>query len=734
LPEESEAAPAAWETESYTETEASLPAQDDHWMDAQPLTDQPAEPVSEPDPWHLESGPADVDDSMLAEVDMDFGDLDASARSTPEEQPAPVEETPAQMAETADETTQPAVGTGVASLEDELEMLLGGGSPEPETEMGSVAEPQPYESTATDDDGGQASSEAFPEPAHSKRSSIFTRANLPGIGGSHVQPAATDGAWAAAEDHAEAAEPAANGDALDALTSIAPDADEVHEIDGSSADAPVDFETVDVPEPALAQHDDLELPEIQVEEPAMHGPADEFEAEFAYDFPDAAAAPERSYKPEHFEHDAPAAEPADGEDRFYAEALGFSTSAGAAHGFGYRDEDADIDRELEEAMAVPDAFAIPPDEKPSRRNGFMIAGTVLGVALLGGIGAFVLSFGGDDTGAPVLVEADTEPMKVKPADPGGSAAAPNQDSVAYDAATGASGDEAPQQESLVTTTEEPVNVASRVVDAGQLPGVDEDPQSSLDGASGKMEDRLAATETATDSEIADDVIAVQPRKVRTMIVRPDGTLVPREEIAPADAAAAPTESAPADLVAPTPVVTPAPAQPETAAVAEEQPAPVTESSGDETTVAAAGTGGETTTVSDTSAEQQPASPVTPRVGPVAPSRPASQGEAAPQQVAQAAPAAPRTQPAAPAPAATAASEWSMQIASQPTAESAQTTYQELARRYGELLGGRGVNIVRAEIPGKGTYYRVRIPTSSRNDGISLCERYKAAGGSCFVSK
>jgi hypothetical protein len=325
---------------------------------------------------------------------------------------------------------------------------------------------------------------------------------------------------------------------------------------------------------------------------------------------------------------------------------------------------------------------------------------------------------------------------VKPDDPGGSAAAPNQDSVAYDAATGSREDDAPQQESLVTTTEEPVNVASRVVDSGELPGVDEGAQSTVDGASGKMEDRLAAADSAIDSEIADDVIAVQPRRVRTMIVRPDGTLVPREESEPA--AAAPARSAPAEATAPAPEVTPAPAEPETIATVEEQPAPVTESSGDETTVAAAATDNAVTADSESATEQQAAEPqptssATPQEGPVAPSRPANQ-EAAPQQVAQAAPAATRTQPAAPAPVATAGSEWSMQIASQPTAESAQTTYQELARRYGELLGGRGVNIVRAEIPGKGTYYRVRIPTSSRNDGISLCERYKAAGGSCFVSK
>jgi hypothetical protein len=85
-----------------------------------------------------------------------------------------------------------------------------------------------------------------------------------------------------------------------------------------------------------------------------------------------------------------------------------------------------------------------------------------------------------------------------------------------------------------------------------------------------------------------------------------------------------------------------------------------------------------------------------------------------------------------APAAT-ASEWSMQIASQPSAESAQATYQDLARRHSSLLEGRGVNIVRAEVEGR-TYYRVRIPMPNRDDAISLCTRYQSAGGSCFVSR
>ena len=120
---------------------------------------------------------------------------------------------------------------------------------------------------------------------------------------------------------------------------------------------------------------------------------------------------------------------------------------------------------------------------------------------------------------------------------------------------------------------------------------------------------------------------------------------------------------------------------------------------------------------------------TPATVPVAPQRPSDQpvdvvGEVKPDQVASISPSA----------AAAGGGSWSMQIASQPTVESAQSTYQDLQRRYGSVLSGRTANIVKAEIAGKGTFYRVRVPAQSRNDAINLCTSYKAAGGNCFVSR
>ncbi len=51
-----------------------------------------------------------------------------------------------------------------------------------------------------------------------------------------------------------------------------------------------------------------------------------------------------------------------------------------------------------------------------------------------------------------------------------------------------------------------------------------------------------------------------------------------------------------------------------------------------------------------------------------------------------------------------------------------------------MIGGRGVDIKRADIEGKGTFYRVRIPAGTRDEANQICARYKSAGGSCLVTR
>ncbi|TPK97933.1 MULTISPECIES: SPOR domain-containing protein [unclassified Mesorhizobium] len=534
-----------------------------------------------------------------------------------------------------------------------------------------------------------------------------------------------------------------------------------------------DVETVDVPERVVALADDLDIPELSFEEDQPAAPAyDDLDAEFASLLTDMnateiapAPAQNRGYDDESYSAgfngydrrdlrtEAPAAPVAPASlavaNDYDADDLPGSRPVSQAEDFAA--DELDYDPELEEAMAIP-GLAEREAAQP-RRRGVMMAALVGAVVVLGGLGALAFSFGGKGgSEAPVIVKADNSPIKVKPENPGGTVV-PNQDNKVYDAVAkggGAAKPAEPVQQKLVNTTEQPVDLASkepppsRVVDlspnddaaagtdaaddsAAALPGVAQAtvPQSAQPAAQAsaqpaapapKSEDRIAQVlQQDADNTVNNDVVAVAPRKVKTMMVKPDGSLVPRED--------------------------PAPAAPKVAAAEPSDPAPQH--------VAAASDGQQTGTVasdasqSDTGQADAPAvkpakaakkaeakaqSANTPAVVPVAPARPSDQpvdivGEVKPDQVASIDPAA-----------AAGSGSWSMQIASQPTVESAQSTYQDLQRRYGSVLSGRTASIVKAEVAGKGTFYRVRVPAKSRNDAIAMCTSYKAAGGNCFVSR
>lgn len=532
-----------------------------------------------------------------------------------------------------------------------------------------------------------------------------------------------------------------------------------------------DIDTYDVPEHAVALADDLDLPEFTFEDEPAAAPAyDDIDAEYtsllngmnSADVPapaQATAAPQEERidlsrggadrnGPATFAgvpYPAPsmpaaaaqarAAEPAwnasgDLADDVYSD-MRSPASAGKTADPDLADMEFAYDPDLDEDISVP-AYA-PIEQRKAPRRGMMIAAVVGGVALLGGVGALALSWGGG-TGAsgPVLVKADDQPVKVKPENPGGTTI-PNQDNKVYDTVAGGTVPVDPKQDALVSTEEEPVDLPPPVDETADV----EDGAAIADAAavppSQKAEDRVeqAAEDAGVDNSM--EVAAVAPRKVRTMIVKADGTLVARED--PAPAAAQPADDATAAMTAPVPSATPTTTG--TVDAAAEQPTDVASAPAAEDTLPIATAPVEEPALApaikpvDAAAPAKPEqSSVTPQKAPVAPTRPAEQpvnvvGEVKADKVAALSPAA-----AAPA----AAGAWAMQIASQPTEEAAKASYQDLARRYGSVLQGRQASVVKAEISGKGTFWRVRVAASSRNEAVSLCESYKSAGGNCFVSK
>lgn len=499
-----------------------------------------------------------------------------------------------------------------------------------------------------------------------------------------------------------------------------------------------EIDTVDVPDRAVALADDLDIPELPFGDDEPVATMDDLEEEFSnlmgggmqgqsqprhapstiplHREPQrragradilvhpavAAAAPQRVTPLSQPNYSDPAAY-----DPMPQQAYAPQQQAGR-----YEAANLDYDHDLENEISLPGMEGMEEQPEP-RKRGVLVAALVGAMALVGGIGAFALSSGGGEDGAPVLVKAEDGPIKVRPENPGGTTV-PNQDNKVYDTVAGAGGNALPVQDKLVTAAEEPVDMTP--------PPAEEEVVAEAPAAGEtavpvrKSEDRIEQMIDADESGTDPEVVAIAPRVVRTMVVKPDGSLVEREVPAPAAAVQdVAIREAPAVTVPESTGTTQAEAAAPVAPTRQAEVEAVVDAAPQE------------------AAAEEPAtaSAATPENVPVAPQRPADQpievvGEVPAQQPQQVASAATT--------AVAAGGAWSMQIASQPSQESAQASYQDLARRYSAVLDGRSVNIVKAEIAGKGTFWRVRVPAGTRDEAINLCASYKQAGGNCFVSR
>jgi SPOR domain len=359
--------------------------------------------------------------------------------------------------------------------------------------------------------------------------------------------------------------------------------------------------------------------------------------------------------------------------------------------------------------------------RPAR--GKWIAFGALGLAIVGALAVYGSSGNNVDSNAePAIVRADNEPVRVAPENPGGTVV-PNQDRVVFNEVGSGSAVVEKPQEALVDGRQEPAIAATPV----------------------KEEDRVLNGDNSSESANP-EVAAVAPRSVQTVTVRPDGTLV-------ANPPAEPAAAAPQAEVVPETRPEPAAAQPmpeptnpiaEIAAASVPQTA-VAETPAPQASVAVAPVTevpvAQEPVTGETIAAKVPAKPVETKV--------VVQKQKAKTQNAEAkaldavnvvnGDASTATQKAAagePAPQADAlaAGIYAIQIASTPSEEAATSTLRSLSAKFGSVLGGKDYAIQRAEVPGKGTVYRVRILAGSKADASKLCSRYKSAGGSCFVTR
>lgn len=404
---------------------------------------------------------------------------------------------------------------------------------------------------------------------------------------------------------------------------------------------------------------------------------------------------------------------------------------------------------------------------------YLMAGTAV-VMLLAGAGGLYAWLGSGavgtlSSGEPQVIAADKSPVKIVPENPGGKSV-PNQDKAVYDRVAG-NGVEDPKQTSLISSEEEPVDVVQRTLIPESLPLEGEN--EAMATPVGETEDPRLLPDGQPQQAAAEDPATITPRRVRTMIVRPDGTLVAQE--VPAEPTQTPVETAaatPSQATADAPVLAPpsvpsantgdtvrtvdtrvvTPGGPAEAAAPD---ASVPAASAEAATALAAATPEtvEALAATDAAATQAAASDAAAPRAPIPTSRPADQpvnvvgtvtdqGNVRPTQPAAPAPAEAPTEVAAASPAAAApapataapAGSFGIQIASLPSEADAQRSYRNLSSKFGNVLGGKPYEIRQADIPGKGTFYRVRIVAGSKDAAVALCEQYRAAGGSCLVSR
>jgi len=340
---------------------------------------------------------------------------------------------------------------------------------------------------------------------------------------------------------------------------------------------------------------------------------------------------------------------------------------------------------------------VPP---PRRRMGIMAIAAVFALAVIGTAGAFgyraLFGVSGSSQPPPVI-KADTAPSKIVPANP---SKAPNKlitDRVADHA----------QNEKLVSREEQPVEMRDKPAVMAMPPAQDSAPPAS-----------------AQPAVLGSGVISSEPKKIRTIAIRPEqAAMADSQPVAATAAAAAPPPPPPRmTIAAPVkPAVPPPPPRAASNPPVELNPEP---------------------SPAPRQAEARAAPPARQAAAPSNAPLSLSPGATDATAAAPAARAPMRTAsvsaPAQTAPARTAQAatgSYAVQVSSQRSEAEAQAAFRGLQAKYPSQLGGRQALIHKVELGDKGTYYRAMVgPFATANEASELCNGLKAAGGQCLIQR
>jgi cell division septation protein DedD len=299
------------------------------------------------------------------------------------------------------------------------------------------------------------------------------------------------------------------------------------------------------------------------------------------------------------------------------------------------------------------------------RSMYMVGSALLGAIALGGALAFAYkqSGGAMGGGQPPVVQADSRPVKEPPQQAGGKEF-PHKNKLIYERLQ--NGDQ-PEAERIVPRQEELAVPA--------MPGV-------APAQAGTAPMPPPAVATVDDSDGG-------PRRVKTMVVRPDGSLM-----TPPDAPAAAPVAAPQQQVA---AAAPGAAPQQVAFAQPPMPAP-----------------------------PMPQAAPAPMPAPAAPA-PAPKAAAAPvaadPQSVAAIPPAPKPEAAPAKP-----SQYVVQVGSKQNQTEALATFADMQQKYPTLLANYRPMVQKADLGSKGVWYRLRIgPIVDKSAATKLCGQLKSQG-------
>jgi hypothetical protein len=356
------------------------------------------------------------------------------------------------------------------------------------------------------------------------------------------------------------------------------------------------------------------------------------------------------------------------------------------------------DEEMESAPA--EEFYEDDPAPPRRRGGIVALLAVLGLAVVGTAGAFGYRavFGNSGPiGPPPVIHADQTPTKVVPAPQANESASSK---FIYDR-VGNRG----QTEKVVTREEQPM-IIKAPPSSGLAPALAAAPPPGTFPSSGAPTSGIQAGRAPNPG-----AILTEPKRIRTVTIRPD-----RPVVAPEIAATRPAPPSPHASSAPPPLPPPAPA----AAAAPPREVATTRSVSRPPAAAP-----------EAPSAREPARPAARASNPRSSNAPLSLAPpSAGSQPARLASA--PTNLRAPA---AGSGGFTVQVTSQRSEAEAQSAFRALQARFPNELGGRQAIIRRADIGGRGTFSRAQVgPFATVEAANAFCGDLKAAGGQCLIQR